>query len=1437
MTKIIKYAQTVNPQINPNTPAHENWSNIGNAVGNSSKVATSRYTKTKYLKSKATKNKKAVYDYKYNYPEKLTAHDFRLNIPNNAYIQNITFEVKMKTNKSGESVFPSVGFYLRDKRANVRNVKPGKTGWHEGVYWIFSNKKLSKTSKVETYKMSESVFHKGGYSVSDLNNAYCGIDLNFKGKIEPQTISLEWVRVIVNYITPSYSLTHNGVNTSKQHPREIISGEEFTVKYTLKQTTKANGGVQKFRLNVPFGTELIKAVPSSGTSFDKGNNIWTCNCNGVKTHTLTLTFIDYTVDEQNLSLNGVVSKPFYYQTFLGKISTYGDIRVYLKNEAHKLHDTYIGFKGRFKTTDYVLCLRFKSDPDAHVLGFDFNPDLSSEGVSVNQINAELGVVTFNVPPNTEVDIGGVFCVRPLVAKPQHMGVETCDATFEDVILVYVKPSYDYHFGTKTNNTDTDINNLFKPDEIIFANHRISSKITTGAFVLPCKSKDGDAVMVQNKPSVHMYKWEQVDYMGCVQLEQTHFDPESTYEDTLLNSNYKNNRYSGKKLAINEDITLNVRLRPHQVTTVQGLIGMDKPIPINANHKCFEGDALNHRGWAEIFKIKTKYTNPHWYKCEVGVKYLTHNLNTRFKIDKGVKSFNYNIDGLLGQVVRTGDRIGENQESDFFLVDTDGTYLYNTDDTLIKDYLDDNNTPVVYNGDDSIISEIEALGYVVVKPPVIDTNIQIIYDVIVDNARRNQFSLDEGQHLKIRTRKPLTNISYVKLDWLSSKLIENKENAVSRIVRLVDSITNNAVFEYEYSDFDFSEYEADNGFVSCHVSGRRLNKGDYDEVINQDIDIYVDVEGGVTSDDDEIDDFTDDDTIPFYGSSLHFKLNNHSLIVEDDGFNGKELPSTVVDLEGDSQYYWEFECVNNNTDGTDSDILTCINLNVQESILDTNLSDKYSSMYISPFPVSNKNILFTRTGEEGVIYYLEDNKEEFSYLIEPYYQYHNGVDLRTSSGISVFNLNYGYKTVYLENGLVSLGINRLNGQLYLRKYDASSKEYITTHVFQLSNYDDVNINSISDDKIELQASNTLISMYRGHPYVVLKHRGEDISILSNFKQVYGQSVGDDVSEYPIFFDLLNSSNLLPECVGSVMQLDDDCVVVSEEETNLEVPNIKLVVPENILEDENVDFNVTGISSGTVHYLINGDEIGSANYPNPFSHVFEESGAYEITAVYAGDETHSYAVTPTQTIEVKQVKVNNSGSGGGSNPPSLTGKYKLSMVSPSKFTYCDGQKVIFKLTKGGKPVKDKTVEMVDFKVINTAITDKNGVVSFRNNRSTNNVGKYRLGARFHEGGKVITSVWQDVVVDKASAKWHLNHYANKKGSTFSVNLRDKNNQDKKIPNQKVTIYINGKAFTKKTNSNGSVAVKIKNKGNYIYKCSFAGNKNFKKVTSNFREKVIN
>lgn len=1510
----MRFARIVNPQVNPNQAKRESWSNIANAVGSTTNEASSKYT----VKTSKNKNGKEVKTY--NYPYKVTAHDFGFNIPCNAYIKKITIGVKLRTSdKNGGTSYPAVGFYIADRKASVTDSKKNTTGWHNGIYWsLKENTMLTTTPTAKAYTMERSEFLKGKYTIADLNSSYFGVDLNFS---EPDsaikknhTIYLMWVWCKIEFEIPEYRISESW-QTSENNPLMINTGDENDVVFDISNLSVAHGGSQTFRLEIPWGVETLY-VKGDGHDipFDRNKPLirdWTIDLPPNSHHQLWVHFKDFTVNKDCMKLYCLqsnnpcipkpdVSKNFYFQSVRWKVDDYADSIISYESPYEPPRGLHKRDKGCFLITshavsfDNTMTYYVKNSKSFSLINIELD-DLTSSGVSINEIIYPSGTVDkkvwesegkslywkeipanqeiaikLNVPSiNEEFDVGLRLCLVPHETGSQSITGRISELT-PFSYLYDVLPSYKYHIGGTVNDVEDhdtpnyESHHLLGTDGVSFRNHRIATELTTGAFILPCKVKDGDAVMVQGRPNIRMYKWEELDYIGCVPLEHLHFDPKSTYKDKLLDNHYKNKRYMGKELASDEDITLSVRLHPHQVTTIQGLIDMDKPIPINANHRCFEGDALNHRGWAEIYGISTTLTNPNWYKCDIDVKYLTHNLNTRFKINRGDRTFNtFDIPYILSEINASGDALAQNQASDYFLVDTDGTYTYFEEDGSFEPLLDDDGVEVLYNGEntqftideityngiDALYEFLETYHYTYQQPFIVGDPVLIWEDYSVDSNLRNVFNLDEGQHINIKSRENLSNVTKISFNWMSSRLSEFKENAISRIIKIVDE-DGKSVFEYEYCDFEFDEALIDEKrtelgtyitSLNCHVIGRRREKGDYIEEINQDITVKVDVESGTIVDGEDV-----EPSIEFYGSTLHYYLNNGKLRVIDEGATGKEVDKADIVLEGTS-YKYEVEILNKNTDGEDADIQTYIDVVVQDNILDAKYSELYSTLYVSPFPVNGKEIAFTRDAEEGVLYYLNDDKDEFSYLIEPYYQYHNGVDLRNESGSSIFNLNYGYSVIYLENGLVSLGINRLNGQMYLRKWDDMLKEYITLFNLHLNKFDDVNINSISDDRIELQASDTTIIMYRGHPYVIFRHETEEIGLDTTFHQVWGQKVDGVSSDYPLIFDLANTDNLLPVCVTS--KLDDDCVTVSEEEAQSKTAfemEVTLLSSNNeevstVKENDTLYISTTGVpTSGDIYYLIDGDEVGSSPVGTPFEYSFNVANKdHQIVAMFCGDDIYSYSISEAKTI---QVIPNETPSPSPEPTPTPTptpvaDNYKLAINCPSKMIYRDGKPITFTLTNRGVPVPNVEIEIVDFNVINTGTTDAKGQVTIKNTRAGSHPKTYKIGARYwgsNSGNKpIVSSPFKSVTVSKGTAKIEKKQFAQKKGNYFIIHLTD--NYGNKLVGEKVIINVNGTNYNRTTNANGNTNVKINDTGKKKYICTYAGTKDYKKASVTYRETV--
>ena len=1128
------YAHTVNSQLNPNAKKREQWKDQPNAlINNSDTYAYSYFTQDENIEEYKENGKtvKKTYVTK-NHPYTVTAHEYRANIPSNACVTKIRFVARMRLVHSSKNVSikaPHGRFCIYGSAYSKKfddTPKGLDDGWNNGYYWSYTDSKKLTTSWANyTYTMDKANYDKGGFKYSDLNKSVMGIDLVFEDaefshkKNATVEVDLAWVRCEIDYEIPSYNCTYNDYSTfiaqtdiygadgkliakkgkSATLPKLIEVGETFNLEVIFKNSTCGLDGTQVLDVDIPWGTELVSATANSG-SFNSTTRKWTVNCNGKKTHILDLTLKPFVDDASTLLVGNdtVGHTPYDYQAvFTGLTDGYNSIDISFDDKVHlnSLACANINIRGE-SLTDDTVSITFTNDKTYTLKNISFEG--GSNGVSLSSVNNN--VATLTVPEGESYTASLKVCFYPNVTGTNKITATSSDGGSKEQSY-NVLDAYEYHFVA------------VKPDVLIY-NHRAVTVTDTDAIVIDCKARDGDNVMYQSPCNIKMHYLDGLDYIGCVPLEQTHFDPKSTYKDKLLDNHYKNKRYMGKQLASDEDITLNVRLHPQQVPTIQGLIDMDKPVPINANHRCFESDPLNHRGWVELYGITTEQTgnNPHWYKCSIDVKYLTHNLNTRFYIEKGNKIADYPFDDLLAETYASGTSLSETDNP--FELKTDGTYYYEDDDD-------------------------------------------------VEDNKRNVITLDNNQSFHLYSRDKLASTTHISFEWSNTVFDEIKENDVERIVSLIDKKTGNAVFTYQYHDYVISDDE-----VQCSVTGYR-NDDDIDISDTMTLRKGVDV---LDSEEDVDEDYDD-----YYGSTLHFYLKGNVLDVVDEGFNGKEISVANIKLD-DGEYLFDVSFANHNDDVDTDDLVCFFDIVMQDTILKSQFDTLYQSMYVSPFPVSNKTLLFTREAEEGTVYYYLDDGTEYSYLIDPYYQYANGTDMVTSDGVSIFNLNYGYEVIYIQNGLVRLGFNRLNGNLYLGKYDTISHEYITTHHLHLKKYDDINTKSISDDKIEIQASDSIFTIYRGHPYIVINHNGEDIELNDSFIRVWGEKVGDDgTTELPTYWSLMNDDNLLPSDIGGDKTLSDSDIEVEEithsdrNTSNLAWSN----VPSTDLEvDKDLIFTITG-----------------------------------------------------------------------------------------------------------------------------------------------------------------------------------------------------------------------------------------------------------------------
>lgn len=1151
-----KYSQTIASQSNPNlTVTRNNWSNLNNAVG---KDPSTDFGSSKF-KRKGKKGK-----YTYVVPHVLTVHDFRLtadDIPSNAYIKGVTIQVRMRVDSKKIKVKAPVGHFMiygGKGSVNQQSTK-GKTGWYGSTYRVYPSTQLSTSYKTIEYTISGTQWNKMAYPTTQLHKAVMGIDLNFQDPSSmtdtPIGVEIRWARIKVDYDLPNYSLTYNKV-TDGNNPVELDVGGLDCVTATLSNTTRANGGTQSVNIQLPFGARLISHTPSSNSSFSvvdnyNGQYLWTCDGSGLAKNTLKLC-----IEYNSFGLKSLVSTlnnaeyPYYVYPYADSDIDYGNVLV-IPGTVQENAKSCFKFYAKCLSADGTVSFQVTVDGDGltnwnnvsdtlkeyynnnnngNNLLDTWSLDDSSavQGVSIDYSNSNNNVVTFNVPEDTEVDIIWTGCFVPFFNGNNHIVVRDQD-TNTDFQFAYNSLAPDDLFF------DIDFGDLY------WADHRILFEVNTNGYIIPIGFTPTDKVHMEGACTLTAFVWEDLAYIGCVPIGRSHYEPEHDFTNKGLSKTFKNKVYKGKSMEYEEDTSLKIRLPPRDWTTLQGLTKIDKPIPVNTVPTAFEGDVLNHRGWAEITGIKgiTK-TNPLYYDGEIELDYITHDINTRFKIERGNDSNSAQIPDLVTTVVEHGDEFavytriddeGDTVSADgFFVVDTDGSY---------------------------------------------------VYDEEAEENLRTLVALDNEQYVTITSDDYLREVSYITMDWSSTKIDEDKENNISReVVLLSDKDT--PVFKYTYFDYEF---DTNDDYYTCYVKAELLDNGVWTEIINQklyldsdieSLQLTVDSNGNVVQEDEdsivgESTDSEDTDVYSFndyvYGSSLSLNLKGNLLSVSDTGYNGKSVSQDNIELP-DGKYKLQVNFVNHNTDGDTTDVISFFDFEVVESVIDSDFRNDYANMYISSFPLKDSELMFTRIGEEGTIYYFKNEASSVTYIQEPFYMYFGGVDLTNKVGSSIFDLDNSYTVFYLTNGLVRLGFNRLNGDLYLSKFDPHSNEYVNVADLHCTNTD-FSVGAFSDDKIEIKAGTTVYTMYRGHPYVVIKHPDEDITFDTIWSRVWAESINNEQSDTPIFWDLKNHDNLLPVKIGGTNISKSDLTTTDEEET-VTTPTLTLTQLTNPIHNDEMSF---------------------------------------------------------------------------------------------------------------------------------------------------------------------------------------------------------------------------------------------------------------------------
>ena len=255
------------------------------------------------------------------------------------------------------------------------------------------------------------------------------------------------------------------------------------------------------------------------------------------------------------------------------------------------------------------------------------------------------------------------------------------------------------------------------------------------------------------------------------------------------------------------------------------------------------------------------------------------------------------------------------------------------------------------------------------------------------------------------------------------------------------------------------------------------------------------------------------------------LIDYGMLAEGDVGAGKVILKNIPLVEG--EYELETDIVYNNSRFERlNDLKGLIQYRIMEDALTSNRVMDYGKLICSPVPLQNSKTKFTRMSDEGRMYYAEPSDAGAKYLCNPYINYKGGTDLKSETGISLFNLDGGFSPVFLSNGLVRAEFHRYSGYIKVSRYDDNTEDWYVCQIFHLHDEPNLEIvDSYSDDKATIRFGNTKWTMWRGRPFIRLEHENDDLRMLNLNNRVYCETADNEfnmgfVEEHDTTYSVFN-----------------------------------------------------------------------------------------------------------------------------------------------------------------------------------------------------------------------------------------------------------------------------------------------------------------------------
>ena len=568
------------------------------------------------------------------------------------------------------------------------------------------------------------------------------------------------------------------------------------------------------------------------------------------------------------------------------------------------------------------------------------------------------------------------------------------------------------------------------------------------------------------------------YIGMVKLFRSHMSPTGATTQTLLDRQYKNRVILKKKGDYQDTVDTTIRLRPYQLATIKGLCKLDMPVPVHlANVEAW--NPLTVHGWVELYATSDeKEINSNLYEAKLEWRYLTKELYSLLTINR----------------------------------DTQPVHKLKT----VSDY------NILHESTDAVLDYFNFKG----TGTIID----------IDENEYAQIFVEKGDTMELQSKEKLYNSCRVTIDWKDLFTCKSNEELDpchrKFVIYKKDNDNGNMIPVFEYSYLEFTHFLYDNNNpIDTIVNEVGVQSIVYEDnvgrVINNDI-IALNFDEDYLTDNSDNTLYTDSTGEPNYyvGSRTTFELHGNLLTVHDAGVSGNEYNLEEVRLD-DGEYYLGvelyFENNENRYDMYEDEWFNYLNVKMEVDKNVTDYSPTYAQHIVSPAPIPNKPLSFTRFAEDGMIYYYRyNNGETYKYRGDPYHPYKNGVGVKTFDGVWVFDTNNDWSPLCLTNGLIKVNIHRYTGFIEFFRWSQKQKEYVKTYALWLD-MDTVrmNIDKYSDDFVQVSYGDTVWKMWRGRPYVEVTHTKSDFRLHNTLQRIYADNGSGMMDEYNIY----NNLNLL------------------------------------------------------------------------------------------------------------------------------------------------------------------------------------------------------------------------------------------------------------------------------------------------------------------------